>query len=176
MPIAGAQGAGANNLVIVQTSTDGSALSRAGVQVAPYGGSTVASANIAEATASDCTGCSSAAVAIQAVFVTGDPSVVTPGNAAVATNAACADCTSYAYAYQYVLSTNGPVYVSTEGRAELDVLRSEFAATAAADMSPADKTAALDVLTGQFKALVDNQLLAAGQAARGIVYEQVREG
>src|ERR671931_690339 len=92
---------GPNNVVLVQTTADGSALARASTQVVTAAGDTVTSANIATATASDCTGCHSTAVAVQVLLVTRNPSFFGPGNAAVATNAACTGCGSFAYARQF---------------------------------------------------------------------------
>jgi len=177
VPVGGANtGGGANNVVLVQATADGSSLARAGVQVASAGGPAIASANIAEATSSDCTGCSSSAVAVQAVFITGDPDVAIPGNAAVATNAACTDCTSFAYAYQYVLSTGGGVYLSADARATLNTLRGEMTDVAASSASTDDKTAQLDALAGEFKQLIDTQLQSAGRSVQGTVVRQVRTG
>jgi hypothetical protein len=45
---------GADNVVIATTTADGSTIERSGLQVAPVGGPTVASENLAEATSFDC--------------------------------------------------------------------------------------------------------------------------
>src|ERR687887_616189 len=87
---------GPNNVVLVQTTADGSALARASTQVVTAAGDTVTSANIATA------------AAVQVLLVTRNPSFFAPGNAAVATNAACTGCGSFAYARQFFLQTNGP--------------------------------------------------------------------
>jgi hypothetical protein len=172
--IAGADGGGANNVVLVQTSTDGATVARSGVQVTSAGSPTIASANIAEATSSDCSGCSTSAVAVQVVFVTGDPNTVVPGNAAAATTAGCTDCTSFAYAYQYVLSTSAPITFGADARTELNTLRSEIADAADDALPPDAKDAELDALTAQLKALVDAQVERAGLNPHGVVVEQAR--
>src|SRR3954467_12760723 len=71
VPTAGA--GGANNVVLVQATTDGQVAARAHLQVAPFGGADFGSSNLAEAVAQTCFGCSTVAVAVQAVFLTGEP-------------------------------------------------------------------------------------------------------
>jgi putative peptide zinc metalloprotease protein len=164
---------GPNNVVLATTTADGSALGRSGLQVAPTGADTVASANIARALAHDCTGCRSAAVAFQAVLMTGNPHTVVPGNAAVAENAACNTCVSFAFAFQYDLTTPGPVRLSLTGWQEIQRIRDDIAAIA-------DETAAapqpdlaflkaqrdrLDALAAEFQATIDGELLTVGAPA-----------
>lgn len=52
---AGAEGGGANNVVLVTGTADGSTLARSGLEVGRAGGPTIASANIAAATSRACT-------------------------------------------------------------------------------------------------------------------------
>src|SRR5205823_4190049 len=104
-----AQGGGANNVVIVQTTTDQAWQARSHLEVATVAGGTVASANLADAQTTACTGCRASAVAVQVLFVTGDPSVYTPANVAAAATGGCTSCGAYAYAWQYLLQTDGPV-------------------------------------------------------------------
>jgi putative peptide zinc metalloprotease protein len=171
---------GPNNVVLASTTADGSSLGRSGLQVAPTGADTVASANIARAVAHDCTGCRSAAVAFQAVLMTGDPHTVVPGNAAVAANAACNSCVSFAFAFQYDLTTPGPVRLSLTGRQEIQRIRDSIAAIA-------DETAAapqpdlafltvqrdrLAALAAEFQAVIDRELLTVGAPA-GTASERV---
>lgn len=165
----GAEGGGANNVVLATTTADGSSLSRSALQVSQIGGPTVTSSNIAAATSYACTGCRSVAVALQAVLVTGDPSTVVPANAAVATNAGCNSCTSYAYAYQYVLSTDGPAYLTPSAQAQLASFRAEIADLAASGLAPDELTARLDTVAAQFKATVD----AALQPVNGVATTRV---
>jgi putative peptide zinc metalloprotease protein len=164
---------GPNHVVLATTAADCSALGRSGLQVAPTAADTVASANIARALAHDCTGCRSAAVAFQAVLMTGDPHTVVPGNAAVAENAACNRCVSFAFAFQYDLTTPGPVRLSLSGLQEIQRIRDGIAAIA-------DETAAapqadlaflnaqrdrLDALGAEFQATIDRELLTVGAPA-----------
>jgi putative peptide zinc metalloprotease protein len=172
--VPGASAGGANNVVIANATTDGQVTTRSQLQIAPFGGDAADSSNLALATAAGCTGCSTTAVAVQAVFLTGDPSAVTPANVAAATNAACNSCTSYAYAWQYVLSTSGPVHLSTDGYTEVAALRAEIASAASSGLPPEQLTARLDALTAEFKAVIDEQLVQSGQPVRGVIEEQVQ--
>jgi hypothetical protein len=164
---------GGNNVVIANATTDSQSMIRSNLQIAPFGGDAADSSNLAIATAAGCTGCSTTAVAVQAVFLTGDPSIVTPANVAAATNSGCTSCTSYAYAWQYVLSTPGPVRLSPIGVAEVEMLRAEIASAATAGLPPDELTARLDTLTSEFKAVIDEQLVQAGMAVHGVVERQV---
>lgn len=176
-PSAGADpSGGANNVVIATTTADTSWLVRTATQVVPVAGDTVTSANIADATATTCTGCHSAAVAVQVLLITGTPSYFAPANVATATNAACAGCGAYAYAWQYALQTPGPAHLSADAQARVADLRQQIANTAESIL-PSDAltdpcftpdgppypcetrddqlTAALDGLTAQLQAAVD---------------------
>lgn len=173
-PFAGAPavaqtGGGANNLVQVVNTADGEFRSRAGVQVAPYGGDSAQSTNLARAGSRQCDGCRTQAAALQAVFLTGDPSTVQVANAAVATNSNCVRCLSYAYAYQYVITTERAVSLSAEGQRRI----ADISARASAIISqPADDLddlpaldAQLDALATELRDTVDRELQAGGHAA-----------
>ena len=176
----GAQGGGANNVVLVQIGTDQSWHARSHLQIASVAGDTVASTNLALARAEGCTGCRASAVAVQVLFVTGEPSVFTPANVATAVNGGCDTCGTYAYAWQYLLQTSGPVYLSATGRLEVQQLQQEIA-DAVASIDPtsiaADEqlTGELDTLTTQLKSVVDAEVRTAGVRASGAPVEQVRQ-
>src|SRR5436190_18235459 len=176
----GAQGGGANNVVIVRSTADQSWHARAHLEVASVAGGTVASTNLADAQAAACTGCRASAVAVQVLFVTGDPNVYTPANVATATNGGCDACGTYAYAWQYLLQTSGPVYLSAAGRLEAQQLEQEIA-DAVGSIDPtnlaADEqlTSELDTLTARLKSVVDAEVQSAGVRATGAPTEQVRE-
>ena len=183
-----AEEGGAKNVVVVTTTADGSKQARSGLKATPSGGPTVASENVALARATNCTGCRSAAVAIQAVFVTGSPSTVAPKNAAVAANGGCNDCGSYAYAYQDVFSTPGPVHLTPQGRERLNQLSQQFEAVADDGVSSitgstsdpvlcqgcAELTAKLDKLKDEFKDILQEELVAAGHHVTGVEHRQIR--
>jgi hypothetical protein len=164
---AAATDGGANQVVVAMATADGSSMERSGVQFGLVGGPTVGSENLAEAESVACSGCTTVAVAVQAVVATGDPSVVVPHNAAVAVNSGCTSCSSYAYAYQYVLTKAGPIHLSPAGQASINALRAQIATTAASGMSFDELTARLDELTAEFRAVIDRELVAAGAPVNG---------
>jgi putative peptide zinc metalloprotease protein len=173
-----AEGGGANNVVMVSTTADGSEQARSGLQVASVGGPNVTSTNLANARATNCTGCHSGAAAIQAVFVTRNASFQTPTNAAVATNGGCSECVSFAYAFQYVLSTDGPVRMTTEGRQALQDLRQRFQSTLDSGLpnihtkEDADELRDdLDAIANQFKTTIDEMHVSVGP---GVVHQEVK--
>jgi putative peptide zinc metalloprotease protein len=161
IPAAATDG-GANQVVLATTTADGASIERSGLQFALVGGPTVGSENLAEATSVNCTGCTTIAVAFQAVVATGNPSVVIPHNAAVAENGGCTSCSTYAYAYQYVLTTKGSAHLTTTGTTQVAALRAEVADLAGSGLSFDALTARLDELASEFRSVVDGNLVAAG--------------
>jgi hypothetical protein len=155
-----------NNVVTVATTTDSPADEESTLQVASYGGDLLDSTNLAWADAHDCTGCRSIAVAVQAVFATGHPRVVSPQNLALATNENCTNCISFAFAYQYVVTTDGPVHLSPQGRRDIRELRHQFADLAESQLALPELDARLHELADQFKADIDGQLLHRGDDGR----------
>lgn len=174
-------GGGANNVVIVRTSADGSSRVRSHVHLSQAGGNTIESSNVATALATDCTGCHSTAVAVQVVLVTGSPQYFAPRNAAVAVNSGCTSCGTFAYAWQYTPQVDRPVSLTPEGRQEVETLKDQIAATAASIVP--DSLAndvlldtELDALTSQLKDVVDSEVEAAGAHASGRPVEHVDRG
>jgi Fe-S cluster biogenesis protein NfuA len=171
------QGGGANNVVLAQTTADGSSLVRSSTQVSKVGAPTVTSSNIATATATNCSGCHSTAVAVQVVFVTGSPQYYAPANAAAAANGGCTGCGSFAYAWQYVVQTSGPVLLDPAAQLQLQLLRGEIKDTASSVVPDSladdlDLQARLDELTNELKSLIDTQTELAGVQATGAVFER----
>jgi putative peptide zinc metalloprotease protein len=169
----GEDAGGANNVVLASATADGSSVDRSALQVSQVGGPTVASSNIAVARSYACTGCQTVAIAFQAVLVSGDPDTVVPANAAAATNDGCSSCSSYAFAYQYVLSTGRAVHLSPTAQATMVQLRAQAAELAVSGLAPDRLTEQLDALAATFKATIDNELIAAGQAVNGTVTVRV---
>jgi putative peptide zinc metalloprotease protein len=164
---------GANQLVQVSTTGTGATQARSGIQVAPFGGQTSGSTNIAMATSTSCTDCRTVAVAYQAIFLTNNPRVVVPGNAAVAANADCDRCQTYAFAYQYELSTTGPVFLSAQGQQKLAALRQRVADLAASDLPIPELDNEFIAIKAQFKQLINDEVTAAGQQASAVEDLQV---
>src|SRR5437764_8098508 len=162
------QGGGANNVVIaLATGEDGTTREHSNIQAVPVASDTVASTNLALAMSVNCTGCHSAAVAVQVLIVFGSPSVFVPANVASATNGGCTACAAYAYAWQDVVQEPGPAYLSPTARMEIAQLRQQISddVAAGAPWTPAAADALtdqLDALTAQLEAVVESEVVLAG--------------
>jgi hypothetical protein len=169
---AGAQAAddGGPNNVVWSTTTGTAAVDEgSSVAVGSYPGDDLKSANVARSDSTDCTNCRTVAVAVQAVFATGNPSTVEPTNAAIAINQNCDTCTTYAYAYQYVLTTDGPVKLTGRARRQIWRLRSEIDDVAHSELAPPDMDSRLNELTAEFKADIDADLKRQDERGHGQV-------
>jgi hypothetical protein len=164
-PATAQTGGGANNLVLVTSTDDDTFRSGSSVQATSYGGRSAQSTNLARADARDCTGCRSHAAALQAVFLTGDPSTVQVTNAAVATTSHCTSCVSYAFAYQYVITTSTPVSLSAQGQQKLTFLNKQARAVVAQQLPPEELDMRLRDLAAQLREVVDTELRVRGLQA-----------
>jgi hypothetical protein len=167
-----AEGTGPDNVVNVETTGANVTDAQSKLKVGSYDGDNLQSENVASAYSHDCTDCRTIAVAVQAVFVTGNPSTAEPKNVAVALNERCTRCTTFAYAYQYVVSTDGRVRLNDETRADIRRLRREIDDVAESDLAPPDMDARLQALTDEFKTEIDQGLAAAGERGKGRVRER----
>ncbi|MEX2292077.1 MAG: hypothetical protein WD794_17335 [Mycobacteriales bacterium] len=162
-------GGGANNIVHVVNTASGGFAHRANVQAAPYGGDSAQSTNLAHADSRDCTGCNTHAAALQAVFLTGDPDTVEVANAAFATNSACDQCLTYAYAFQYVITSERAVSLSAQGQQRIQDIQARASAVVAQPADGLEDFGAfdeqLDVLAGELRDTIDNELRAGGHTA-----------
>lgn len=171
---AGAQAAddgGPNNVVWSKTTGANAVDQGSSVVVGSYAGDDLKSTNVARSESTDCTDCRTTAVAVQAVFATGNPSTVEPTNAAIALNQNCVRCTTYAFAYQYVVTTDGPVHLSRRARKQIWRLRGEIDDVAHSDLAPEAMDTRLNSLAAEFKADIDDDLARAGEHAHGHVRE-----
>jgi hypothetical protein len=161
---------GAKQAVIARNETDGAHHSRSGVMVVSAAGDSIQPENLAHAQSS-CSNCRTVAVALQAVIITGSPSLAAPKNAAVAVNAGCTSCRTAAWAYQYVVTASGPVHISPEGQLEISRIRREAAALAASGLSFPELEAHLVHLKGQLSSVVDHEVVRSGASAQGTQHE-----
>jgi len=168
-----ASAAGGDNVVLAFNYVDDSHLPRSGVAVTTAAADTVETENLAYAKGS-CDACRTVAVAVQAVLITSDASVITPKNAAVAVNEGCTSCETMAAAYQYVVTTGGPVHLSATGQQQVAELRREIGAVAASGLPFLELDAALDQLVERLRTVIDEEIVSAGGTPHGAVERQVR--
>jgi putative peptide zinc metalloprotease protein len=143
---------------------DGAEIFRLAFKIARVNQDVVDETNAAVAFAS-CTECETVAIAIQAVLIFSDPSVVAPTNLALAYNLDCSGCETLASAYQWVFTTGGPVHFTAEGNRRIAELRRRLLELLRSDLSIAELQAELDVLMQEFEAILHSELVPAGQAS-----------
>jgi putative peptide zinc metalloprotease protein len=111
---AAAPAAAQDNSAVAVNDKDGSTIIDLALDISRVTGD-VTSQNVAVAYAS-CDSCTTVAIAIQILFVVGDPGVVAPLNAAIAINENCTSCQTLASAYQFVIAIGTPFRLTREGR------------------------------------------------------------
>ena len=120
----------------------------------------------AAAAVSSCQDCRTIAVAIQVVLIFSDPEVVTTDNLALALNVECTTCETMALAYQYVLTTDGPVHFTADGNKAIQDILKQIAEIGKNEELSLDEIAAqIDPLVDELYAVVDTELVAAGNPA-----------
>jgi putative peptide zinc metalloprotease protein len=152
--------AGDNTAVVVNLRDDSSTF-RLAFKITRVNRDVVDSSNAAVAAAS-CTDCQTVAVAIQAVLIFSEPSVVTPTNFAFAFNLECERCYTLATAYQFV-STTGIVHFSAEGNRRIAVIRRKLEALRNANLSIEEIQARVDDLAGDLLDVMRTELVAPGR-------------
>lgn len=151
-----------DNTAVAVNTKDGSSLFTFSFNVARVMNDTVDNVNAAVAVAS-CTECQTTAIAIQFVFVMGDPDVFTPQNLALAMNIDCTLCDTLASAYQFVIQVDGPVRLTPEGMKRLQELRRELAALKDSGLTGPEIQARVDALAEEAAQVVSTSLVPAGR-------------
>jgi putative peptide zinc metalloprotease protein len=161
---AGAAGArGGDNVVVAVNTKDGRFVYRVSLKIQRAPGDVVDEANAAVAVAS-CDACQTVAVAIQALLVLDDPSVVTPENLALAYNLECSFCQTLASAYQYVLFTDGRVHLTADGNRAVASIRHELHELRHAGLTILELQAQVDELATQLQEVLLAELVPAGRS------------
>ncbi len=117
---------GGNNVAGAVNTTDGKTVYAIKLKVVQTSAETVSPTNAAVAVNQGCTGCSTVAIAFEAVIVTGSPSTFTPTNLAIAYNQDCSGCTAFADAYQQVVQTSTRVRITHKGRKQIAAIRKDL--------------------------------------------------
>lgn len=165
------------NYAVAKATRDSDHVDAFRFQVASYGGTDGSPTNVAWAESNGCTGCSTSAVAVQVVFLTGTPATIAPRNVAYAVNTSCTSCTSYAYAYQYVVVAGRAVRLSGSAREKIASIRAQMEdVSGQSSLTDAQRSARLDELGAQLRAVVDGDLASAHVAHRDVVRRQDDHG
>ena len=152
-----------DNAAIAINVRDGTSVFRLAFSIKRVAGDVVDSTNAAVAFSS-CTDCTSTAIAIEVVLITGDASTVTPTNLALAYNFECQSCISIANAYQFVFSTGGQVHFTAEGNQELARIRQDLEALRKQDLTPDELQARLEDIVTRLITVLRTQLVPAGSS------------
>jgi putative peptide zinc metalloprotease protein len=163
--LAGDEGAGANNVVVVRNLEDGAARVRTRAAVAHDPGPTVANDNEAFAYAG-CSDCRTVAAAVQVVLVEGPTDDYRPVNAALALNENCVRCATFAYANQVVLQPGHHVEIGDDAEAQIESIQGRIRWVAASSEDFPQMSADLDSLTEQLVDVVQGEVRHAGTTAQ----------
>lgn len=125
-PTAGSGGTTPDNVAAAVNTKDGRTVYAIKLKIVRTSADTVDSTNAAVAVNSGCTGCTTVAIAFEAVLVTGSPSTFAPTNLALAYNVACSGCVAFAEAYQQVVQTSTRVRITPEGRRRIAAIRQDL--------------------------------------------------
>ena len=142
---------------------DGSSIFRLAFHIVRTSRDVVDETNSAIAFAS-CADCQTVAISIQAVLMFSDPSVVTATNTATGVNYQCYLCDTAALAYQWLFTTGGAVRFTAEGNRKIAEIRQKLQALRNSGLSGAELQAEVDALMTELEAVLENELVPAGQA------------
>jgi putative peptide zinc metalloprotease protein len=149
-----------DNTAVAINLRDGSSTFRLAFKITRVNGDVVDSSNAAVAAAS-CSDCQTVAVALQAVLIFGDASVITPTNFAFAYNLDCERCYTLATAYQFV-STTGIVRFTAEGNQRIAEIHRQLQALRSADLSIEEIQARVDILAGELFDVMRTEIVSPG--------------
>jgi putative peptide zinc metalloprotease protein len=151
----------AQSSAVAVNTKDGSSLFRLSFSLLRANGEVVDPVNAAVAFAS-CESCQTVAIAIQAVLVVSEPSVVAPVNLALAVNQNCTSCQTLASAYQFILGTGGRVRLTSEGRRRIAEVRRQLRGLGDSGLSIYQIQSRTDELAADVSQVLRTELIAVG--------------
>jgi putative peptide zinc metalloprotease protein len=149
---------GDDNVAVAVNTKDGSTVYALRLKVVLTGADVVDSGNAAVAAAS-CADCSTVAIALEGVIVTGDAEVVAPQNIALAINSGCTNCSTLAYAYQRLQTVDGRVRLTGAGRRGIAELRRQLNGLRTSGLDIEAVRAEADRIAGEFAAILDTEVV-----------------
>lgn len=155
-------GNGGDNTAVAVNTRDGSEVYAIRLKVVTVQSDVVDPQNAAVAAAS-CTDCTTVAIALEGVLITGDAEVVAPENIALAINSGCDGCQTLAYAYQNVQTTAGKVRLTGAGRKRIAELRQELNALRGSGLPIAEVKAVVDRVAREFAQVLRTEVVPIGK-------------
>lgn len=153
---------GDDNVAAAVNTKDGSTVYAIRLRVVQTSADVVDAGNAAVAVAS-CENCTTVAIALEGVLVTGDAESIVPVNLALAYNQDCSSCQTLAYAYQKVMSTDGRVRLTGEGRRQIAALRVELQGLRQADLTLDEIRAVVRRVAQDFATVLETQTRPVGK-------------
>ncbi|HVM66762.1 MAG TPA: hypothetical protein VMU14_17975, partial [Acidimicrobiales bacterium] len=139
---------------------DNSSVFHLAFSVVRSSGQVVSVSNVALAV-TQCSHCSSTAIAIQVDLVWPVPTVLTAQNVALAATTGCATCDALAAAFQFVVASPQQMTLSGEGRQEMAQTERQLAALQRSGLPASSLTASVDALAAQLGHVLATQLVPA---------------
>lgn len=162
---ASAQDAGGDTSAVAVNTKDGSTLFRFAFSIKQIMGEVVDQSNAAVAYA-NCEECTTVAISVQVLLVSGSPDEVTPTNLAVALNEDCTECQTLAAAYQFVFGNGEELRFTAEGRRRIADIRRRFQALRNAGLSVEEIQEQADALAGELRDVLRTEITTRGASNR----------
>ncbi len=148
---------------VAVNTKDGSTLFKFAFSVRQIMGDVVDQTNAAVAYAS-CNECTTVAISIQILLVSGSPDQVTPTNLAVALNEDCTECQTLASAYQFVFGNGEELRFTADGRKQIADIRKRFLALRKSGLTTDEIKAQADALAQELRGVLVNEVTVRGNA------------
>lgn len=149
-----------DSAVAVNTK-DGSTLFKFAFSVRQIMGDVVDQTNTAIAYA-NCNECTTVAISVQILLVSGSPDQVTPTNLAVALNENCTECQTLASAYQFVFGTGEELRFTAEGRKQIADIRKRFKELRKSGLTTDEIKAQADALAQELRKVLVSEVTTRG--------------
>lgn len=146
---------------VAVNTRDGSTLFRFAFSIKQIMGDVVDQQNVAIAYA-NCEECTTVAISVQVLLVSGSPSKVTPTNLAVALNEGCTECQTLAAAYQFVFGNGETLRFTAEGRRQIADIRRRFRQLRRSGLSVEEIKRQADMLAGELRNVLRTEVTTRG--------------
>lgn len=153
---------GDDNVAVAVNTKDGSTVYAVRLKVVFTDADQVDAGNAAVAAAS-CTDCTTVAIALEGVIISGDAEVIAPENIALAINSGCTNCQTLAYAYQNVQTVDGRVRMTGAGRKRVAELRRQLHDLRTSGLDVLAVRAEVNRIAGEFAEVLRTEVVPVGE-------------